>query len=63
MSRGRPAGATTPHHTPVSYSLQPDSATVGTFGRNGERLMVVTAERPHRAGLDLPDRFGEIVEG
>src|ERR1700704_5954644 len=42
MSPGRPAGPSRPHHTPVSNPGSPDSAIVGTSGRTGERIAVVT---------------------
>src|SRR5262249_41897453 len=42
---GNPAGATKPHHTPVSQPNRPVSATVCTSGNTGDPAAPVTASR------------------
>ena len=44
MFSGILAGAKTAHQAVDSKLGKPDSATVGTFGKSGERVLLVTAK-------------------
>ena len=47
-SGGVSAGASTPYQMPTSNPGNPDSATVGSWGTSGERLVLVTASSRSR---------------